>query len=540
MPVNFEYILLLIVAFIPLYEKVNFWLYVIQLKEYKLDRFKEYLSTKQWLSAVFNLWFLIEFPLLILSLSIFFNPLLEQLIFPVIFYLFLIENIFYLWKIFRKKRIIAHNTSRLLCTKITFLIIILLELYFIIFKWFIIFIYLFVLSLSLFSYLFIFISIFLSLLIINYFKNKTYKKAIYITKNTKNVIKIWITWSYWKSSVKEFLNDILANEKNVLKTPKNINTELWVSNLIISKLNNNYDFFIAEMWAYKKWEISKLWKIVNYKYWFLTGIWNQHIWLFWSQQKIIETKFEIFKKVFVNDWILYVNWNNQYINNFIKNRKIDKHYIVKYWTNKDYCDALWEFNRYEGDSLIFDFEYKFIKKQFKTNVLWKHNIINLTWVIACAMDLWIEIDNIQKYLLHLKNPQNTLNITNNTINWFNQKIIDDTYNLSYDWLFAWIDLLNSFEKYNKRILVLDDILELGKDAKTIHNRIWFKIAKESLVDKICFVWVNYKKQLKKWLLEWWFNEDNIITEITEIKEDTIILLEWRKAKNFNLLMNDNV
>lgn len=81
------------------------------------------------------------------------------------------------------------------------------------------------------------------------------------------------------------------------------------------------------------------------------------------------------------------------------------------------------------------------------------------------MDLWIEIDNIQKYLLHLKNPQNTLNITNNTINWFNQKIIDDTYNLSYDWLFAWIDLLNSFEKYNKRILVLDDILELGKDAK---------------------------------------------------------------------------
>lgn len=226
----------------------------------------------------------------------FFNPLLEQLIFPVVFYLFLIENIFYLWKIFRNKRIIPLNTSRLLFTRIILLLIILLELYFIIFKWYIIFIYLFVLSLSLFSYLFIFLSILFSLLFINYFKNKTYKKAISITNKTKDVVKIWITWSYWKSSVKEFLSEILAKENKILKTPQNINTELWVSNVIINKLNNNYDYFIAEMWAYKKWEISKLWKIVDYKYWFLTGIWNQHIWLFWNQQKIIETKFEIFKK----------------------------------------------------------------------------------------------------------------------------------------------------------------------------------------------------------------------------------------------------
>ena len=51
MPIDFEYILLLIVVFFPIYYKFSFWLYVIQLKEYRLDRFKEYFGTKQWKRA---------------------------------------------------------------------------------------------------------------------------------------------------------------------------------------------------------------------------------------------------------------------------------------------------------------------------------------------------------------------------------------------------------------------------------------------------------------------------------------------------------
>jgi hypothetical protein len=47
MPIDFEYILLLIVATAPIYYKFSFWLYVIQLKEYRWDRLKEYLFTKQ-------------------------------------------------------------------------------------------------------------------------------------------------------------------------------------------------------------------------------------------------------------------------------------------------------------------------------------------------------------------------------------------------------------------------------------------------------------------------------------------------------------
>jgi UDP-N-acetylmuramyl pentapeptide synthase len=44
---------------------------------------------------------------------------------------------------------------------------------------------------------------------------------------------------------------MLEQSSKTLKTPHNINTELGVSNLIISKLNNTYSYFVAEMGAYK-------------------------------------------------------------------------------------------------------------------------------------------------------------------------------------------------------------------------------------------------------------------------------------------------
>jgi hypothetical protein len=42
-----NYSILLILAVLPILYKIIFWLYTIQLKEYRLDRFREYLSTPQ-------------------------------------------------------------------------------------------------------------------------------------------------------------------------------------------------------------------------------------------------------------------------------------------------------------------------------------------------------------------------------------------------------------------------------------------------------------------------------------------------------------
>lgn len=507
-----------------------FWSYVFQLKEYRFDRLKEYMQTPQWKRALFSKIFFLEISLfLVFCLSFLVSYLFNNIIFSVICYwilllYFIIIWFFYMWKIWLRKVIHPKNTQRqLVLYFLSFLILFLIFWSFYLFDSIeSIFSYFVIFFLLIFPYLIIFISNFLILPLVNYQREKIINNAKMKSKNNKNTIKIWVTWSFWKSSVKEYLSFLLWNIWKTLSTPENINTEMWVSNIILQKLDEGFEYFVAEMWAYKVWEIKTLWEIVNHKYWFLTAIWTQHIWLFWSQENIIKGKSEIALKVLENDGVLYVNWDNENIKktNFDKKLK-----LVKYWiTNKN--DAKSEIIWYNEGFLEFRFVYKEKDILLKTNLLWDHNILNITWVLAFLTDLWIDFDLIKDSLLKLPKPKHTLDVIKNK----DFTIIDDTYNLSIDGLFAWIDTLNIFQW--EKILILDDILELWKDSKKIHFELWEKLWKSWKIDKFLYVWENYKKEFIDWLISSWFDKESILKDLLNISEKWILLFEGRKAKKY--------
>ncbi len=518
----FEHYIILLLAILPILYKYSFWLYLIQLKEYRWDRIKEYLSTPQWKSAIINIWTVVELPLLFLSLIIYFNPAFEIIVINVMFLFLIMQNIFIFRKLLTWHFIKPKLTSRLL------LIISLLFTWFIIDISFIVilnlwsYIYSYILLLYLIAPLIILLIIFILWPLVNKIKLKKINKAIKKSKRINNIIKIWITGSYWKSSVKEYLSSILEQHWNTLKTPDNINTELWISDLILNKLKNSYDYFVAEMWAYKIWEIELLWKIVNHKYWFLTAIGNQHIALFWSQDNIKIWKSEIAKSILKNNWVLYVNWNDQYI----RETKFDKKLkIVKYW-KFNWSNAIYNIVEIKKWVTKFEFIYKKNSFLFETKLLWEHNILNLTWIIAFCYDQWLKTLEIKEYLKNIKTPKNTLNIIKHK----KHILIDDSYNLSEDWLYAWLDAMNSFKW--KKILIMDDILELWEWSNSIHYAIWEFIARWKKINKVLFCWINYKQIFIKWLIDWWFNKKNIINNIKDINEKSIILFEWRWTQKY--------
>lgn len=524
-----EHYLLMLLSILPIVYKYSFWLYAIQLKEYRWDRFKEYLSTKQWKSALINMWSVIEFPLFIISFITIFNYPFEVIIYNVLFYFFLIQNIFILRKILKKNILKPKLTSRLLLTLLLLIIWFSLDFSFFALTNLNLYLYSYLLFIILFSPLVIFFIILLTLPIVNYLKNKRYKIASEKSKKYNKAIKIWITWSYWKSSVKEYLSSILEQDWKTLKTPENINTEMWISNLIISKLSNKFKYFVAEMWAYKIGEIDTLWKIVDHKYWFLTAIWNQHIALFWNQKNIITWKSEIANSVLKNDWILYLNWNDK----LIKTRKFPKELnIVKYWNSK-WSDAIYKIISTKDFKTSFEFSYKKNNTTFTTDLIWEHNIINLTWVLAFCYDIWLKTTELKKYLKNITKPKNTLNV----IKTKNHILIDDTYNLSESWLYAGLDSINSFNW--DKTLVMDDILELWKQANEIHYVVWKFIAEEKKIKNVLFCWVNYSESFKKWLIDGWFNKENILSHLNDLDKHKVILFEWKKSsKYFNKLLKD--
>lgn len=527
---TFEHYQLLLLAILPFYYKFNFWFYVIQLKEYRWDRFKEYLASPQWKTALINIWSVTELPLFLVSFYVFYNEPFEIIIYPVLFYYLLMQNLFVFLKIRKWTVLKPKKTSRLLMIQILLLLIIIQDIWLIHLYEVSNYLYFFIPWIFLFLPFLIFIIVLITLPIVNYKKTKLINKAIEKSKLYNKPIKIWITWSYWKSSVKEFLSSILEQEWKTLKTPENVNTELWVSDLILRELNDEYKYFVAEMWAYRIGEIDLLWKIVNHKYWFLTAIWNQHLWLFGSLENIKKWKSEIINKVIEHDWTLYINWNNQEIRDIIFWKDIN---VIRYW-NFEWSDTNYEILWVKEWNTKFSFEYEWAKSIFTVPLIWEHNIINITWVLAFCYDIWFKTSDLLVYLKHVKAPKNTLSV----IKYNNLTLIDDTYNLSEAWLFAWLDALNSFEW--TKILVIDDILELWWNAWKIHIEIWKKIAQWNFVNKILFAWVNYKSDFLKWLIEWWFDRTNFISKIDSNISDSVILFEWRNAWKYINNITKNV
>ncbi len=532
---------IVILAIIIFISKIFFWLYTFQLKEYRFDRFREYALTRQWKKAFLNLFIILEAPFFLISFIWIYNKIIwknliktvsEQLYIPILWIL-VIEFLFLLLKIKRKTLLKPTFTFRAI-------LLFIISIFLFIFLW--IFIYLkynflfsfYLLFSLLFPYLYIFISNIFILPIINYSKNKVLKNAEEISKKYNKPKKVAITGSYWKSTVKEFLSQILASKYEVLKTPKNVNTEMWVSEVIINRLNNNYDFFIAEMWAYRIWEIKTLWQIVNHKDAFLTAIWNQHLWLFWSKENIQKAKFEIALKVKENNWTLYLNIDSLDIVDYLKKNNLWDINIVLYWVENP-AMAHSEIIKADVNSTIFKFTYKDISETFETNIIWKHNVVNLTWVIAFCLNNWMTTKEIKKAILEISLPQDSylvkdLKVVNNF--WeYNVKVIASTRNLSVASLETWIEILCHVKNYKRRILVIEDILELWKDARKIHKSLWKKIWKRD-IDHIFFVWANYVNSFLEWLyeadFEWNFSDSWFDKE--EIKDDSVIMFLWKRTQ----------
>jgi len=75
--------------------------------------------------------------------------------------------------------------------------------------------------------------------------------------NTSNVIKIGITGSFAKTSVKEILKTILSQKYRVLATPESYNTPLGIA-ITAKQLDSTHDVFIAEMGARSRGISKKL------------------------------------------------------------------------------------------------------------------------------------------------------------------------------------------------------------------------------------------------------------------------------------------
>lgn len=322
----------------------------------------------------------------------------------------------------------------------------------------------------------------------------------------KNLIAIGITGSYGKTSTKEFLAAILSQKYNVLKTKEHQNSEAGISQCILKELEDKHQVFVAEMGAYGPGGIGLLADIVKPKIGVLTGINEQHLALFGSQDNIIYTKYELIKNL-PKDGLAVFNGDNSYCLELYNKTKIPKKI---YRTRKSFLGADLEADIWAEDIKVAK-EYVSFKAKSKkgeeadfiVNVLGIQNIPNILASIVVAQELGMDLAEISKAAEKIGQEQGPMKIIKAKNDPY---VIDSSYSANPQGVIADLNYLKIWP--SKKAVIMPCLIELGKMSKKAHQKIGRKIAE--VCDLAIITTKERFKEIKEGALAFGMKEENIV------------------------------
>ena len=532
--------LLIFLWLIVLIKKLFFWTWLWQLKNYHSSRFLAHFSTHQGKKLIFNPLNLIK---LILIAWAFLGPF--YIVLPIIIFVYFLEVSLIALRILKRNFKYPILTKKTIAILITGTLLIFLSLVrtknLVSLSTFIAFI----LAVDVFAPVIFSFLVFCFWPITKIWQKKLINKEIKKRKQFQNLIVIGITGSYGKTSTKEFLYTILSekihpvksreagispkvklfNRVKVLKTKKNQNSEIGISQCILNDLNSEHKIFICEMGAYNKGGIKLLCDIAQPEIGILTGINEQHMATFGSQKNIIKTKFELIESL-PDSGIAILNWDDELIKT--QSSRLRQGYGGQAKLKIINCLTAEQIQDLEAKKQSISFSLQGI--QFNLNLIGKQNIENLLLAIACAQELGINLSEISNACKKIKPFEKTMELKQGRGEVI---IIDDTYSANPAGVFAALDYLKLYNA--KKVIIMPCLIELGKAGKKVHEQIGEKIGKTC--DFAIITSRDYFKQIKNSAIGAGMNQKNILflqnpeKIFNKIKpylqSDNVILLESR-------------
>ena len=326
---------------------------------------------------------------------------------------------------------------------------------------------------------------------------------------------IAITGTNGKTTTKELINAVLQEKYNIKATAGNFNNHIGVP-LTLLGFDKNLDYGIVEMGANHPKEIELLCKIAEPDYGIITNIGKAHIEGFGSFQGVIDTKNELYDYLKANNKIIFYNAENEILTGLINDYKNTIAFSSK--DNTEYYCKITDVNPFVN--------VKFFNKQFvdiNTNLVGVYNLENIT--AACTIGAFLDLDKSEiKAGLENYRPSNNrsqLTVTDNN------KIIVDAYNANPTSMNGAID--NFVEiKSDKKVLILGDMLELGKISDQEHQNIIKKVDKLGFKNVFFIGDIFYKFKTDKFKF---FNNTNELSSYLEKEkiQNSFILLKGSRG-----------
>ena len=245
---------------------------------------------------------------------------------------------------------------------------------------------------------------------------------------------IAITASYGKTSIKNYLYQLLEDKFNTYKTPRSVNTLKG----IVADINNNLsnvDIYIVEAGAREKGDIKEIVEFLENEYAIIGKIGPQHIEYFKTIENIINTKKEILFSPNLKKAITYNidEKNCLAIKDKIKNIKATL------------------------EGIEWDLEYNNETIHLSAPILGGFNAINISLAFYMAKELGVDNDYLIRKIAKLKSIPHRLQ----KIEAGGKIIIDDSFNGNIEGMLESIELVSTYS--GKKVIITPGLVEANEE-----------------------------------------------------------------------------
>ena len=264
---------------------------------------------------------------------------------------------------------------------------------------------------------------------------------------------------------------VLSTQFLVHKTSGNFNNHIGLP-LSVLKLSRNHTAAVFEMGMSGLGEIEYLSKIIRPDIGVITNIGISHIERLGTRQNILRAKLEITQGLKRNGKLV-LNGDDELLSGLNGLLPIP---VTFYGINENSRIHAFGIETLGEEGVRFTVNLRNEDVEINLPVPGIHNVSNALAAIACALELGVSNENIQKGLAGYSQEKMRMNI----LQFGNVKVINDAYNASPASTQAALSVLKEVSGGRRTIAVLGDMLELGSFAREAHRQIGNSVVHERI------------------------------------------------------------
>ena len=277
---------------------------------------------------------------------------------------------------------------------------------------------------------------------------------------------IGITGSNGKTVVKEWLNQLLNDRFNIVRSPKSYNSQIGVP-LSVWQLNDAATLGIFEAGISQSNEMDNLQKIIQPDIGIFTNIGDAHAGGFLNNRQKIREKLRLFTKVKTLIYCRDFSELNEAVASMYQQLRTgsEKPFEIISWSSV--TDAELHINKIIRDSSSTTIKADYLGDPVKITIPFideasVQNAINC-WCVM--LHLKIPADEIEKKMKDIHAMAMRLDLRNGVNN---TSVINDSYSADLSSLKIALDYLAQQNQHPKRTVILTDFLETGRSEKDLY------------------------------------------------------------------------